>query len=375
VANNTTITPGSGETIRDIDRAGVKTQVVQVDVGGAAAELLLVGDAVFGVPVEIKKFPAAAVVVNNPTAANLKVDASGVAIPITDNAGSLTVDAPAATPVAVRLSTGSAFIDTIPVSGTVTGNQGTPGSAATPWPVKITDGTTVAPVDAASGGLKVYVAGGASLGGTSAADKAAFIEGTTSITTMGAELKATTSSPADGQVGALRMTAARGLMVNLRDVSGTELGTAGNPVRNDPTGGTVQPVSGTVTAKLKDDTGAAYSAANPLFVTRGGRAQTRVTKSVAIAASGTGTVVWTPTAGKKFYITKIVITLTVTGTFTLFDATNAAANLVMDGTLPTGVTQVPFDGEPWASAIADNVLKYTTGTGITGVITTHGFEV
>lgn len=51
------------------------------------------------------------------TASNaLKVDASGVAVPITDNSGSLTVDAPVGTPVFVRLSDGAAAISTLPVS-------------------------------------------------------------------------------------------------------------------------------------------------------------------------------------------------------------------------------------------------------------------
>jgi hypothetical protein len=46
----------------------------------------------------------------------LKVDGSAVAQPVTDNAGSLTVDAPVGTPVFVRLSDGSAAIVTLPVS-------------------------------------------------------------------------------------------------------------------------------------------------------------------------------------------------------------------------------------------------------------------
>jgi hypothetical protein len=44
-------------------------------------------------------------------------------IPISDNAGSLTVDAPVATPVFVRLSSGSAAVDTLPVSGPLTSAQ------------------------------------------------------------------------------------------------------------------------------------------------------------------------------------------------------------------------------------------------------------
>jgi hypothetical protein len=46
----------------------------------------------------------------------LKVDGSAVAQPVTDNSGSLTVDAPVGTPVFVRLSDGSAAISTLPVS-------------------------------------------------------------------------------------------------------------------------------------------------------------------------------------------------------------------------------------------------------------------
>ncbi len=45
-----------------------------------------------------------------------KVDASSVAVPVTDNSGSLTVDAPVSTPVFVRLSDGSAAISTLPVT-------------------------------------------------------------------------------------------------------------------------------------------------------------------------------------------------------------------------------------------------------------------
>src|SRR6266487_370598 len=43
-------------------------------------------------------------------AAGLKVDASGAAVPVTDNAGSLTVDAPVGTPVFARLSDGAAVL-------------------------------------------------------------------------------------------------------------------------------------------------------------------------------------------------------------------------------------------------------------------------
>lgn len=50
------------------------------------------------------------------SAGRMSVDASGVAVPVTDNSSSLTVDAPVATPVFVRLSDGAAAISTLPVS-------------------------------------------------------------------------------------------------------------------------------------------------------------------------------------------------------------------------------------------------------------------
>jgi hypothetical protein len=49
-------------------------------------------------------------------AGRLSVDASGVAVPVTDNSGSLTVDAPAGTPVFVRLSDGASPVSALPVT-------------------------------------------------------------------------------------------------------------------------------------------------------------------------------------------------------------------------------------------------------------------
>jgi hypothetical protein len=59
-------------------------------------------------------------------ATRVPVDASGVAVPVTDNAGSLTVD------------------------GSVTALQGTAAAVASAWPTKVTDGTNVGAVKAAS---------------------------------------------------------------------------------------------------------------------------------------------------------------------------------------------------------------------------------
>jgi hypothetical protein len=109
--------------------------------------------------------------------------------PVTDNAGSLTVDAPVATPVAVRLSDGAAFYE--------------------------------APLRQAR--------------------ESAFAEGVSAL----AELDDTaTVTPTEGQMAPLRITAERSLHVELRSGTG-EIGVIGTPLRVDPTGTTTQPVSAT----------------------------------------------------------------------------------------------------------------------------------
>jgi hypothetical protein len=47
----------------------------------------------------------------------------------------------------------------------------------------------------------------------------------------------------ENQAQSLRMTSSRGLHANLRTAAGAEIGTAGSPVRVDPTGTTTQPIS------------------------------------------------------------------------------------------------------------------------------------
>jgi len=103
-------------------------------------------------------------------------------------------------------------------------------------PVRLTDGAAF------------YLAGGGS-GGAAQADKSAFSEGTTSFAPIGGTFnEAGAGDPAEDQAAAARITAKRALHVNLRSSAGAELGVAAAPLRVDPTGGTVQPVSGTVTA-------------------------------------------------------------------------------------------------------------------------------
>jgi len=104
--------------------------------------------------------------------------------------------------------------------------------------------------------------------------------------------------------------------------------------------------------------------------------QALVTKSVDIEASQTGTAIWTPASGKKFVITDIILSTSAAGLIIVFDGTDDAANRVL---------KISSDGDGWGltkayikpriSAVADNVLKYTTGTVVAGYLTVHGYEV
>lgn len=92
--------------IADLDKLAAQT--LDYDTGaGVAAEI------VFGIALPASGGPVAGGTSTNP----IRTDPTGTtAQPITDNSGSLTVDAPVGTPAFVRLSDGSAAITTLPVS-------------------------------------------------------------------------------------------------------------------------------------------------------------------------------------------------------------------------------------------------------------------
>jgi hypothetical protein len=104
-----------------------------------------------------------------------------------------------------------------------------------------------------SGGLRVNCTVGC--GGASAfADNSAFTAGTTGITNVGGVFNDGLAAVTTGNAAAPRITAQRGMHVNLRNNAGTEIATAAAPLRIDPTGGTTQPISA---ASLPLPTGAA----------------------------------------------------------------------------------------------------------------------
>jgi hypothetical protein len=95
--------------------------------------------------------------------------------------------------------------------------------------------------------------------GASGTDEGGFTAGASVFAPAGGFFQTTaTNNPlTSGQWGAWQMTANRAGFVNLRNASGTEIGTAANAIRTDPIGTTTQPVSA---ASLPLPTGAATSA-------------------------------------------------------------------------------------------------------------------
>lgn len=124
---------------------------------------------------------------------------------------------------------------TQPVSGTVAATQsGT-------WNINNVSGTVSLPTGAATAANQsTEITALQLLDDIVASEGGAF----TKVATIGGELDDTsTTAASEDTVSPVRITAQRAMHTNLRDASGTEIATASNPVRIDPTGTTPQPVT------------------------------------------------------------------------------------------------------------------------------------
>ncbi len=338
MSDNVNITPGSGAIVAADDVGGVMYQWFKLDLGGNGVAVPAPGDASNGLDVDVTRVGGH--VSTLPKAGETWPVSAAAAIPVSDNAASLTVDAPVGTPVFVRLSDGSAPISGLPVSGEVDAVQGTAAANAGAWPIKISDGTDTVGITTESGAklLKVDIVKSIANAAT-VADLAAIGQ----VTAFAGLYNDSATDPTAGQVAAVRITAERGLHVSPRNAAGVEIGSAASPfyIAAATVPGTF-PVSGEVDVNLRDAAGAAFSTSSPVPVAITGKARTRVTKHAALTASQTGVAVWTPAASKKFYITGIILNVTVAGTLALFDV--------------------------------NNVLRWTSGTGLVGEMTIRGYE-
>ena len=473
MADNYQITQGSGTTVATDDVAGAHVQKMKLLDGTADSATAIAGDAVNGLDVDVTRVQGSVTVIDgggtlsvddngaaisvDDNAGSLTVDsaqlpaalvggrldvnigASGATVPVSDNAGSLTVDSAqlpsalvggrldvnigAAAAVPVTDNASSLTVDdggltlsvddgagSLTVDGTVTGNQGSPVAIASAWPIKLTDGSVAAGISDVAGAKALKVDVIQAVGSAVQTDKAAFVEGTGKVDVIAGVFNETPASdPTEDQAAAIRITAKRAQHVNLRNNSGTELGTSGAPVRTDPTGATTQPVSGTVTSNqgtahatehwkvnlnqvggtavgtvaagvqkvgIVDEANAAFAHNNALpteAVPHSESAQWRDSK--AYTASQTAQAIRTPTGGKKFVVLGVIVTPTGSGPLTIYDDSDVSTNYLWKGTPSVGASVVLMFHTPWSSSAINQVLRYTSGAGATGQITAYGYEV
>lgn len=176
---------------------------------------------------------------------------------------------------------------------------------------KIHDGTDTALVSG-TGSLQVTCdnCGGAS----PFADDDAFTGGTTAIAITGGVFDDGLADVTSGSAAAPRITKDRALHANLRNNDGAEVGTAGAPLRVDPTGTTTQPVSGTVSVSNYDG----------------------------ITRDGSGDTTQANVSGGRLHVDGSGVTQPVSGTVTV---TDGAGNLTVDGTVTANQ-----GGAPWSVA-------------------------
>lgn len=174
--------------------------------------------------------------VTQPVSGTVTANAGTGPFPVSDNAGSLTVDAPVATPVAVRLSDGAAFISALPITdnaGSLTVDQATGTNLHTVVDSgTITTVTNVVHVDDNAGSITVDQATGTNL-------HTVLDSGTLSTITNVVHV--------DDNAGSLTVDAPVGTpaFVRLSDGAAALTTTSGRLAVDGS--GVIQPVSGTVT--------------------------------------------------------------------------------------------------------------------------------
>lgn len=464
MADNVGFTPGTGVTVATDDVGGAQFQRVKLTDGTPDSAEYITGNIANGLDVDVTRVQGSVTVVQA-TAANLKVDASGVTVPVSDSGGSLTVDDGGGS-LSVDDNGGSLTVDgTINATqGTAAANTAAwpvkiadganaanltnvSGSYALKVDV-VQDVASTAQIDKTGfteGSGRISVNAGVvndTIGSDPAEDQAAAIRITpkraqhanlrnnsgAEIGVVGAPLRidptGTTPQPVSGTVTAsLSGTTNAGATAKIVDLDtggGTDNvaifgialpksggavagGTTADPIRIDPTGTTIQPVSGTITANqggapwalnqtqiggaavvtgaagvqrvaIADEIGAAFSHANPLPVTQARTDQTFIKKTVTFSASQSDIAIFTPTGGKRFVITSLTLTPNAAGALIrIFDNTNTSDNTIYLGQPALGVHQVLFN-PPLPAAAVNNVLRYSTLTSADGNLTVIGYE-
>lgn len=145
--------------------------------------------------------------------------------------------------------------------------------------------------------------------------------------------------------------------VNLRNASGTEVGTAAAPIRTDPTGSTTQPVSGTVTVTPSGTQTVVFQRPTASDLTEA---------IVDAASSGDNTIV-AGTGGQTIRVFKLFFVTDAAVNATIEDG--AGGNLTGTMVLRAGAAVVlDFDGEPWFTTASGGafVINLSSAVGIRG---------
>jgi hypothetical protein len=215
-------------------------------------------------------------------------------------------------------------------------------------------------------------AGGA--GGSSALDSSVFVSGVTLFTLSGGVYNDALSAITTGNAATFRMTTNRGLHINLRNNSGTEIGTASNPIRTDPTGTTTQPVSA---ASLPLPTGAAQD--STLAETHAAAAATLPAKAQEVGGSDYGgtpamRIVKVDSSGQLYIggmpVTHVVVDAggSVIGHVILDSGSTTAVTQATAANLNATVTQGPAGAAAWkvdGSAVTQPVSIATNTPDVT----------
>ena len=193
-------------------------------------------------------------------------------------------------------------------------------------------------------------------------DNGAFTFGTTAINPIGGVLDDTaTNAATENSAAVARITAQKALHMNLRNVSGTEVGTSGAPLRIDPTGTTTQPVSGTVSITANSAVNVAQI--NGVATSMGNGVSGTGVQRVTIASDSTGTIAATQATAANLNVR--ADTSGATGA-----APPARAEYV--GGLASGATGGFVSGFAVCDSFANvNVTTATTTALITGVSGRH----
>ena len=98
---------------------------------------------------------------------------------------------------------------------------------------------------------------------------------------------------------------------------------------------------------------------------------------VALSASQTAATILDPTGGKKFVLKKMIVVAKTAGDVYFFDSTDDSAHAIgpaLTLVIGGGWTETWDSDDPYRSAAADNILKYTSGAGLTGSVYLDYFE-